>query len=69
MNEITTNQMELRLNANAVRKGRATRIRRRQRAQWWFAQMRTVVESAMDWRPAPQARPEQVHMTLTGNRS
>jgi len=63
------NQMELRLNAKAARSGRATRRSRRQRARWWFTQMRRVVDTAMEWRPAPPARPEQVYMTLTAKRS
>jgi hypothetical protein len=38
------------------------------RAQWWFAQMRAVVDRALDWKPAPRARPEQVHLTLVPGR-
>ena len=34
--------------------------RRASRAQWWFARMRQVVDRAMDWQPAPPARPEQI---------
>jgi len=34
--------------------------RRPQRAAFWFARMRQVVERAIDWRPAPPPRPEQV---------
>jgi len=34
------------------------------RAQWWFAQMRRVVDRAFDWQPAPPARPEQTCLTL-----
>jgi hypothetical protein len=30
------------------------------RAAWWFGQMRHVVQSAIDWQPAPDGRPEQV---------
>jgi len=42
---------------------RGTRHQRRiARAQWWFAQMRQVVDRAWDWEPAPPARPEQVCM-------
>jgi hypothetical protein len=39
-------------------------VRRREgraaRAAWWFAHMRRIVESAMDWQAAPGTRPEQV---------
>ncbi len=63
------NQMELTLNARAARASRQALQKRRQRAQWWFAQMRRVGDAAMEWRPAPDARPEQVYLTLTPKRS
>ncbi len=67
MNINRIDQMELRLNGKATRRGRQARQNRRQRAQWWFARMRQVVACAMEWRPAPSARPEQVYMSLSGN--
>lgn len=63
MKDMTT-QMELTLNANKMRR-RATRLRRRERANWWFAQMRTVVDAAVDWRPAPASKPQQVYLALS----
>jgi hypothetical protein len=30
---------------------------RRARARWWFDQMRALVESAPDWKPAPVPPP------------
>jgi hypothetical protein len=68
MNTREINQMELTLNAKATRLGRQARQKRRQRAQWWFGQMRRVVDAAMEWRPGPEARPEQVYLTLTAKR-
>lgn len=38
--------------------------KRRRRAQWWFQQMRMAVDKAIDWKPAPPARPEQIYMPL-----
>ena len=38
-------------------------IRRQQRAKsarWWFQRMRQIVEQAVDHRPAPAPRPEQI---------
>ena len=35
--------------------------RRLSRANWWFQQMREVVDKAADWRPSPPARPEQIY--------
>jgi len=57
--------MELSLGARTLRAARAARRQRRQRAQWWFGQMRRVVGAAMDWRPAPPARPAQDYFALS----
>jgi hypothetical protein len=67
MNINRIDQMELSLAGKTARRGRQARQNRRQRAKWWFARMRNVVDSAMEWRPAPPARPEQVYMTLSTN--
>ncbi len=32
------------------------------RARWWFQQMRHAVDSAIDWRPQPPGRPEQIQL-------
>ncbi len=61
------NQLELGLPSRHGR--RAARNRRVQRANWWFTQMRRVVDHARDWQPDPPARPEQVYLTLAGRRS
>jgi hypothetical protein len=66
MNANRIDQMELGLNAKTRR---LARRQRRQRAQWWFVQMRRVVDAAMEWRPQPQARPEQVYLELAAKRS
>lgn len=29
------------------------------RANWWFTQMRRIVNQAIDWEAAPEPRPEQ----------
>jgi hypothetical protein len=36
----------------------------RSRAQHWFGIMRRVVDSAVEWKPAPRARPEQTSLDL-----
>ena len=36
----------------------------RSRAAWWFQQMRRAVDSAVEWRPAPTARPQQGTLDL-----
>jgi hypothetical protein len=46
----------------------ARRQRRQSRAQWWFAQMRRVVNQAFDWKPVPAARPEQGYFGLAHSR-
>jgi hypothetical protein len=64
--ENAANQLELDI---AGRRSRGlVRQRRAQRANWWFTQMRRVVDRAVAW-PAPPARHEQVHMALAGDRN
>ena len=58
-------QIEMSLETSALpRCHRRIRPQRRNRAQWWFQQMRLLVNSAIDWTPAPPARPEQIHLVL-----
>jgi hypothetical protein len=67
MNINRIDQMELSLTGKGGRRRRQARQSRRGHAQWWFARMRQVVDSAMEWRPTPRARPEQAYMSLSGN--
>ncbi len=61
-----TNQLELGLNnARLVANSLNHRQRRVNRAKWWFAQMRRAVDKAVDWQPAPPARPEQTWLAGT----
>jgi len=63
MNErklVSSEQLELefpggqrRMTALVRRENRAIR------AAWWFAQMRRIVSQAIDWKAAPEPRPEQ----------
>ena len=69
MNIDRIRQMELRLDAKTFRAARLARRRRRQRAQWWFGQMRRVVNAAIEWQPSPPARPAQVYLHLATKRS
>jgi hypothetical protein len=58
---MTNLQMELGL-GNARRCPSASRRQRKStRAHWWFERMREAVDHALDWRPAPPARPEQIY--------
>jgi hypothetical protein len=55
-----TDQMELGLStAQRLANSLNHRQRRLSRSRWWFAQMRRAVDTALDWQPAPPARPEQ----------
>ncbi|HEY2082385.1 MAG TPA: hypothetical protein VGI88_06330 [Verrucomicrobiae bacterium] len=57
----TNEQMELGIGkAKACRSAKRPQ-RRLSRANWWFQQMREVVDKAVDWQPAPPARPEQIY--------
>jgi len=59
---MTNQQMELGFGTARVYPTLNRRKRRLMRANWWFEQMRQVVDRAFDWRPAPPARPEQIYM-------
>ena len=60
---MTTNeQLELGFNGTQTRIFGRRRETRVARAHWWFAKMREVVASAMDWQAAGQPRPEQIWM-------
>jgi len=48
---MNTNQMELSLKAKQARATAGQKQRRQERAQWWFAQMRRVVASSLEWKP------------------
>lgn len=61
-------QLEIQFDTQVQRRPFSASEQRRRRAQWWFGQMRTVVESAFDWRHTPPARPEQVYFTMTAGR-
>ena len=54
------NQMELGLDKARSCRSSQRPQRRLSRANWWFQQMREVVDRAVDWRSAPRARPEQI---------
>ncbi len=45
------------------------RERRLHRGGWWFAQMRQLVDRAMDWSPAEEAPPEQIWLPGTRHRA
>jgi hypothetical protein len=63
------NQLELGLAAGANRCPRVMqRHQRGNRANWWFSQMRQVVDQAFEWEPAPRFNPEQILLTENNSR-
>jgi hypothetical protein len=62
MTNATIEQLELGFNPDIRCRGTngAGREGRIARAAWWFAQMREVVERAMDWSAVGEPRPEQI---------
>ena len=59
---MTTNeQMELVLGKANVCNSAKRPQRRMSRANWWFQQMREVVDKAVDWQPSRPARPQQIY--------
>jgi len=61
----TNGQLELGFNGIKPRALPTRREGRIARANWWFAQMRDIVEHAMDWPTTGQPRPEQIWMPGT----
>jgi hypothetical protein len=59
-----TQQMELGFNPNGNLHITMRRPRRMAGAHWWFNQMRSAVNRAVDWHTAPAAPPAQAHITL-----
>jgi len=66
---ITTNQMELGFEQQQLSASATVRHSRQTRADWWFRQMRRVVDLAMEWRPTPPARHQQSYMVLSARQS
>jgi len=64
---MNTKQMEIGFQTPRLRPT-LRRARRQTRARWWFQRMRTVVNQALDWTPAPTARPEQIYLALAKSR-
>jgi len=60
MTNATDEQLELGFTGLKLRPGGAPPESRIARAAWWFAQMRDVVERAMDWNAIGEPRPEQI---------
>jgi hypothetical protein len=58
--KINDTQMELVFDSTQSCVSRGRRQRRLNRAQWWFARMRQIVDRATDWEPAPPPRPVQI---------
>jgi hypothetical protein len=65
---MNTQQMELGFGTALEQPRRAKQTQRQTRAQWWFSQMRRVVDQALDWN-APAARPQQVYLSLPRRRT
>ena len=69
-NEIEENEVsQLELGIAGRRSRGRFRHQRAQRAQWWFSQMRRVVDRTVAWSSTAPARPEQVSLTLAGRRN
>jgi hypothetical protein len=56
-------QMELGIENAKLCPSVVRREQRARRARWWFDRMRQIVQQAVDHRPAPEPRPEQIWFT------
>jgi hypothetical protein len=61
-----TNQMDLSFDKPTAFLPRIRHQRRLRQAGWWFAQMRQVVDRALDRSQTPSGPPEQVYFSWTG---
>ncbi len=59
---LTNEQLELTLAGGETTLPAPKKMERMTRADWWFRQMRQVVDTALDWEPAPRFNPEQLWM-------
>lgn len=64
---MNSEQLELGLNGKLI-SAPARRESRMKRAQWWFGQMRQLVNSAVDWTAAPEPRAEQAWLEISHRR-
>ena len=63
---MTNAQLELSFNTRRARRTPANSRRSSLRnPQWWFQRMRQIVDSALDWQPAPSPRPEQISFSAS----
>jgi hypothetical protein len=60
-------QMELSFDANRNFRPVIRRQRRLSRARWWFDQMHSVVDRAMDWQNSTSSQASQVSLIPTRN--
>ena len=60
MTNATNEQLELGFNRIRPRRNGTQHEGRIARAGWWFAQMREIVQCAMDWDATGAPRPEQI---------
>ena len=59
-------QLEFGLRSSIVVPSPSLVQHRRQRARWWFQQMRQVVDQAYDWRPASRGQSPLAHQRTEG---
>jgi hypothetical protein len=63
---MTDTQLELRLgNPRLTQRSRTNPRPPPFTSRWWFLQMHQLVDRALDWQPAPPARPEQTWLPGT----
>ncbi|MCX6902233.1 MAG: hypothetical protein NTW03_01880 [Verrucomicrobia bacterium] len=58
-------QYELQFQASRYRRRQSEKLVRPSAARWWFAEMRRVVDQALDWHAASPPKPEQTTLSLS----
>ena len=68
LNKSKIDQMDLCLKSQAGSTRKSNRNRIPRDPQWWFRQMRNVVNMAIEWQPTPPTQPKQAQFALSINR-
>jgi hypothetical protein len=62
--DLITNHLNLSVARRSPNRRKARGKITRDRAAFWFDQMRKAVNAAREWRPAPAPRPQQTYINL-----
>ena len=62
--DLISNHLNVNVATRSPNRRKARRKITRDRAAFWFAQMRKAVNAAREWHPTPAPRPQQTYINL-----